>query len=224
MRKDLAEFYCHLSPEDCSKKLETQFENNFLTACQEGDFASDCSKVNPFIRPWVYCTGVAEGGHMEFERIYKLYTKEVNAAEKKRLLEALTCSRDPRNLRRLLHEVVHSEKSAIPKADVQSLVESMNSQPVGAEIVSDFVLDNWKDLVERFSLDKATLSDIVRNSVRLDSERDVKQAIRAIYRRSQINDSWTASPETATGKSQESSTMAKNEQKDDEGPPQLTSL
>ncbi|EYC15756.1 hypothetical protein Y032_0036g3341 [Ancylostoma ceylanicum] len=175
LRKDLAALYCEMSPEECTKKLVAQFETNFMTPCKDNEVASDCSKVPSFIRSWVYCAGVSEGGPQEYEQVRKFSINEVDSAEKRRLLEALTCSRDPRALRRLLYDSIHTGTSPILKSDVQSIVESMNNQVVGEEVVSDFVLDNWRDLNDRFALDKATLSNILGSAIRLNSERDVKQ-------------------------------------------------
>ncbi|ETN82350.1 hypothetical protein NECAME_08000 [Necator americanus] len=175
VRKRIAVLYCDLLPEECRKKLVNQFESNFMAPCESYNIASDCSKVSPSIRPWVYCVGLANGGEKEFEKISKLFTLEVDAAEKRQLLAALSCSRDPRKLRKLLHVNMLSEASPIPEQDVQNLVESMNNQDVGAEIVSDFMLDNWKEFMERFSHDKITLSNVLRSGIRLESERDIKQ-------------------------------------------------
>ncbi|RCN52034.1 peptidase family M1 [Ancylostoma caninum] len=175
VRKDLAMLYCEMSPEECTKKLVAQFDTNFMTPCKDSEIASDCSKVPSFIRSLVYCAGVSEGGPKEYGQIRKFSINEVDSAEKRRLLEALSCSKDPRALRRLLYDSLHTGTSPVLKSDVQGIVESMNNQVVGKEIVSDFVLDNWRDLNDRFALDKATLSNILGSAIRLNSERDVKQ-------------------------------------------------
>lgn len=56
--------------------------------------------MSPTIRSFVYCAGVAGGSDNEFEKVRQLSLREVNAVERKKLIEALACSRDPRKLRR----------------------------------------------------------------------------------------------------------------------------
>ncbi|KAK6037211.1 hypothetical protein COOONC_25284, partial [Cooperia oncophora] len=176
-KKDIVKLYCKLSPDVCTKKLTQQFEQNMLSQCENTSISSICSKVGypPVVVPMVYCAGVAQGGDMEFERLHKLLQKEMNTAERMRLLEALACSRDPRKLRKILYESMNAGKGSVPKSDVHQLVTAMNDQPVGAEIVGDFVLDNWKELTERFSQDRSGLSAVLENAIQLNSEREVKE-------------------------------------------------
>ncbi|VDO90356.1 unnamed protein product [Heligmosomoides polygyrus] len=171
----IVKLYCKLSPEVCYKGLTSQFESNFLGNCGSNGISSVCSSVSPTIRSFVYCAGVAGGSDNEFEKVRQLSLREVNAVERKKLIEALACSRDPRKLRRLLHECVQPTKSTVDVEDVHPLMAAINNEPVGAEIVSNFVLDNWKELTERFSYDHTALSAVMRGALRFDSEREAKQ-------------------------------------------------
>lgn len=56
---------------------------------------------------------------------------------------------NPSFAHRLLHECVQPTKSTVDVEDVHPLMAAINNEPVGAEIVSNFVLDNWKELTER---------------------------------------------------------------------------
>ncbi|VDM52463.1 unnamed protein product, partial [Angiostrongylus costaricensis] len=149
-KKEIVKMYCQLSPQSCTKPLVTQFKMNLMASCERSKIASECSKVPLSIRSLVYCTGVAEIEPEGLEQIREFYVREVNEAERRRLAAALSCSKDPGQLRKLLHGSIHSERSLIKKSDVSYLMENMNSHAVGSEIVSNFVLDNWKYLFERF--------------------------------------------------------------------------
>ncbi|WKY08869.1 hypothetical protein Q1695_001781 [Nippostrongylus brasiliensis] len=142
---DIVRVYCKLSPDACTTKLKSQFENQLLSQCDANSIASECSRTSPSARAMVYCAGVASGGDMEFNRIRQLALKE-------------------------------STNNLIHKTEMPLLISAMNRQPVGAEIVSDFILDNWRDFVDKFAEDRSALSDVLRNALRLDSEREIKQA------------------------------------------------
>ncbi|KAE9414906.1 hypothetical protein Angca_009208 [Angiostrongylus cantonensis] len=174
-KKEIVKTYCQLSPQSCTKTLVTQFKTNLMASCERSEIASECSKVPLSIRSLVYCTGVAEIEPEGLEQIREFYVREVNEAERRRLVAALSCSKDPGQLRKLLHGSIHSGKSLIRKSDVAHLMENMNSHSIGSEIVSNFVLDNWKHLVQRFSGDFVTFSNMLKNAIHLGNEREIKQ-------------------------------------------------
>ncbi|XGW01548.1 hypothetical protein V3C99_014011 [Haemonchus contortus] len=175
-RRRIAKLYCKLSPDVCNEKLTNQFKKNLLAQCDKNSsIASACSKVPSIGRSMVYCVGVAEGGDKDFKKIHELSRDEVNTGERTRLTEALACSKDPRKLRNLLYESIESEDGAVRKSNVQQLVTAMNDQLVGAEIITDFVLDNWKELTNRFAQDPGNLQAVLGNALDLNSEREIKQ-------------------------------------------------
>ncbi|PIO67164.1 peptidase family M1 [Teladorsagia circumcincta] len=174
-KREIVQLYCKLSPDDCTKKLTHQFETNVMAKCSNKTIASVCSSVPPSGRSMVYCAGVAQGGDMEFKQIHQLSRTEVNAAEQARLIDALACSRDPRKLRKLMYECVKPGKASLHKSDVYPLIAAMSDQLVGAEVVSDFILDNWKELTDRFSQDRGGLTAVLERGVSLNSEREIKQ-------------------------------------------------
>ncbi|KAJ1365374.1 hypothetical protein KIN20_025657 [Parelaphostrongylus tenuis] len=81
------------------KKLLVQFKTNLLDNCERSELASDCSRVPPSIRSLVYCAGVAQIEPEGFEQLLAFYSREVNEVERKRLVAALSCSKDPGQLR-----------------------------------------------------------------------------------------------------------------------------
>ncbi|PIO72084.1 hypothetical protein TELCIR_05994 [Teladorsagia circumcincta] len=78
-------------------------------------------------------------------------------------------------LERLMYECVKPGKASLHKSDVYPLIAAMSDQLVGAEVVSDFILDNWKELTDRFSQDRGGLTAVLERGVSLNSEREIKQ-------------------------------------------------
>lgn len=59
-------------------------------------------RVNPGLKSTVYCSGVASGGEEEWNFVYKRYQTATVAAEKSRLLSALSCTKEKWILNRLV--------------------------------------------------------------------------------------------------------------------------
>uniref|UniRef100_A0A1I7X138 Aminopeptidase n=1 Tax=Heterorhabditis bacteriophora TaxID=37862 RepID=A0A1I7X138_HETBA len=163
LKEGIVRLYCKLSPRKCAKKLVSQFNSNLVDKCEGTKYSSQCSVFVHFIdqpinfyltvpldlRPLSYCEGVARGAEEEFDLVYKFMTNEIHSGEKIRLIRALGCARDPRTLRRILHEGIIRTKSQFQGQNLRYLVGSMNEQPVGREVVTDFIIDNWKSITEK---------------------------------------------------------------------------
>ncbi|VDO85250.1 unnamed protein product, partial [Haemonchus placei] len=166
-RRRIAKLYCKLSPDVCNEKLTNQFKKNLLAQCDKNSsIASACSKVPSIGRSMVYCVGVAQGGDKDFKKIHELSQDEL----------CLTTTNQQLIDFSLLYESMESEDGAVRKSNVQQLVTAMNDQLVGAEIVTDFVLDNWKELTNTFAQDRDNLQAVLGNALDLNSEREIKQA------------------------------------------------
>lgn len=61
-------------------------------------------RVNPGLKSTVYCMGVASGGEEEWNFVYKRYKTATVAAEKSRLLSALSCTNEKWILNRLVRK------------------------------------------------------------------------------------------------------------------------
>ena len=106
---------------------------------------------------------MSRGEEEEFDEIKRLIKSEVHPEERNRLVAALGCSRDPNALRRhrfkisaflnlrfrLLLNILNPTTSIVKKQDIHFLLASMNSNPVGREITTNFLIDNWGKVVER---------------------------------------------------------------------------
>ncbi|KAK6010334.1 hypothetical protein OSTOST_24640, partial [Ostertagia ostertagi] len=71
---------------------------------------------------------------------------------------------------RLMYECVNPGKASLHKSDI-SADRSDERSTGGSEIVSDFILDNWKEVLSG----SCGLSAVLENAVSLNSEREIKQ-------------------------------------------------
>uniref|UniRef100_A0A0K0CWZ3 Peptidase_M1 domain-containing protein n=1 Tax=Angiostrongylus cantonensis TaxID=6313 RepID=A0A0K0CWZ3_ANGCA len=155
-KKEIVKTYCQLSPQSCTKTLVTQFKTNLMASCERSEIASECSKVPLSIRSLVYCTGVAEIEPEGLEQIREFYVREVNEAERRRLVAALSCSKDPGQLRKYvyLNDLAHIPKLSYFLMTMEGIRRVEKS---------------------KFSGDFVTFSNMLKNAIHLGNEREIKQ-------------------------------------------------
>ncbi|CCG28217.1 Aminopeptidase [Caenorhabditis elegans] len=165
---NLLDLMAIVKPEKSNEKLNELFVEGFLAPCQfSGNFSSDCSEVPGDLREKVYCNGVEFGNDTVFETVRELAEKEVDGAEKDLLQNSLACFRDPRALRRLILDNLNSTST------VTLLLRKMNSRPVGKEIATNWIIDNWSTVLKKkFKNDPETLNAIADAGIILDNERE----------------------------------------------------
>uniref|UniRef100_A0A8R1HZ14 Aminopeptidase n=1 Tax=Caenorhabditis japonica TaxID=281687 RepID=A0A8R1HZ14_CAEJA len=166
--KHLLSLMAIVKPEKSNEKLNELFVESFLAPCQfSGNFSSDCSEVPGELRDKVYCNGIEFGNDTVFETVQMLAEKEIDSTEKDRLQNSLACFRDPRALRRLILDNLNSTVS------LTQLLRKMNSRPVGRQIATNWIIDNWSTVLKkRFSNDPETLNAIVDAGIVLENERE----------------------------------------------------
>ncbi|XP_061673781.1 endoplasmic reticulum aminopeptidase 2 [Syngnathoides biaculeatus] len=88
-----------------------------------------------------------------------LYKNSSSAAQKDKILHALTNSRDTNKLHRLLD--LGLEGQVIRPQDLFSLIYGVAKNPRGHYIAWDFVKKNWNTLVQKFQLGSSTIRSIL---------------------------------------------------------------
>ncbi|CAL2045122.1 unnamed protein product [Caenorhabditis brenneri] len=168
LHSNLLDLMATVKPEKSNEKLNELFVESFLAPCQfSGNFSSDCSEVPGELREKVYCNGVEFGNDTVFETVKELSEKEIDGAEKELLQNSLACFRDPRVLRRLIMDNLNST------TEVTQLLKKMNSRPVGREIATNWIIDNWSTVLKKkFKNDPETLNAIADAGIILDNERE----------------------------------------------------
>ncbi|PIC27082.1 hypothetical protein B9Z55_019447 [Caenorhabditis nigoni] len=168
LHSNLLDLMAIVKPAKSNEKLNEIFVESFLAPCQfSGNFSSDCSEVPGELREKVYCNGVEFGNDTVFETVKELAAKEIDETEKVILQNSLACFRDPRVLRRMILDNLNST------TDVTQLLKKMNSRPVGREIATNWIIDNWSTVLKKkFKNDPETLNAIADAGIVVNNERE----------------------------------------------------
>lgn len=118
-------------------------------------------RPTPDLRSLVYYYGMKTvGGEAEWETLFELFAKEQDATEKTKLQSALTAIREPWILRRLI-DLASNDETYVRKQDYFSLMASIASNPIGENLVWEYVKDHWLEIVERFGLNERNLGRMI---------------------------------------------------------------
>ncbi|CAB3398862.1 unnamed protein product [Caenorhabditis bovis] len=166
LRDKLFDLAARTKPERSNAKLNEVFQTGFLANCDGSKLSSECSKVPGDLRDKAYCNGVEFGNDTVFRTIQTLAQKEIDGREKEVLVKSLACYRDPRSLRRLILDSLNSTSLTA------ELLAAMNKRPVGREVATNLIIDNWSKLKKKFADDPESLNEIVKSGVVVENERE----------------------------------------------------
>lgn len=99
------------------------------------------SSVEANIRPIVFCSAVQYGGESYWNFLFDKFQNETVANERDLKLTALTCTREPSIIKRMLVSALN-ERSNILRQDIARMYVGFSSNPVAVPIAFDFVVDN----------------------------------------------------------------------------------
>ncbi|XP_025417554.1 glutamyl aminopeptidase-like isoform X2 [Sipha flava] len=122
-------------------------------------FLDNKIKPNSDIRSSVYYYGILNSNVSEWEKVWNLYLNEQEPQEKVLLIKALTASKDPQILTRLLE--YSKNESYVRSQDYISVLMYIGNNHIGSSLVWDFVRNEWQYLVDRFSLNDRTLGKLI---------------------------------------------------------------
>ncbi|KAI6237348.1 Aminopeptidase N [Aphelenchoides besseyi] len=162
---------------DCTDKLNTVYNKNFVAPCQNTkQQASQCSTVPVPLRGLTYCAGVRSGTERDWERMLELYERENVQIERDRLMTALTCSRDTHILKRLLSMTIDFNNTLIRLQDKPSIFESISGQEsMGQTVTFEFFLDHWPQIYRDFKDQPTLLRSLIVGSIGGTSARTIEQ-------------------------------------------------
>jgi aminopeptidase N len=107
--------------------------------------------VNLNLRSQIYCYGIQNGDSEMWDFMFEMYKKEDVAAEKKRLMGSLACSKEPLILSRLLEMAVSDQpNNPIRRQDTTSVIQHVAGNDVGKYLAWDFIRENWDMLRSQF--------------------------------------------------------------------------
>ncbi|XP_069102050.1 aminopeptidase N-like [Argopecten irradians] len=140
------------------------------------DDSSHVNRIDPDIKQAVYCTAISEGGAEEWDFLYSQYKSSNNAAEKKRILYALSCTKQTWILSKYL--LMSLDPKEIRGQDIVYVISYVAEQSAGRDIAWNFVNDKWDYLIQQFGQGQFSFSGIIRAiSVTLNTEYNMDQLL-----------------------------------------------
>ncbi|XP_060840151.1 glutamyl aminopeptidase-like isoform X1 [Rhopalosiphum padi] len=122
-------------------------------------FLDDKVQPNPDIRYTVYYYGISQGNASDWDRLWDLFLCEQEPQEKIKLMVALTASKETSILTRLLQHA--KNESYVRSQDYFIIISQISRNPVGTQLVWDFLRDEWQYLVDRFSLNDRAFGRLI---------------------------------------------------------------
>ncbi|KAL8604511.1 hypothetical protein ACOMHN_015795 [Nucella lapillus] len=170
LRSMLIDFACHHGDSDCLSTATAKFRDWL-----------DKGVVPPVnVRSLVYKWGMWAGGSAEdWDRLWRKYQTEVVPQEKTNLLRALTMTRSPWLMARLLNST--QAGGPIRRQDFATVVRYAARNPVALSQLWNWVRGNWESFVERFTLYDRHFGRIVPYVIRKFNTEFQKQQVLAFF-------------------------------------------
>lgn len=149
LRSEILSLACHLDDPPCLKQAHQNFKD-WLQSNGTLNLPTDVAET-------VYSVG-AQDDH-GWTSLLHTYNISLSAAQKSKILFALTCTRDTNKLHRLLE--LGLEGKVIRSQDLSSLILMVARNPLGHHIAWNFVKKNWDTLVKKFQLGSFCIRNII---------------------------------------------------------------
>lgn len=137
---------------DYAKCLE-QAESKFNT------WIKDKQVLSPDLRSFVYVYGAKKASVETWNALLEIYQDETDASEQLKIMAGL-CSVENVVLLKKLLEIAKNE-SIVRSQDYFNVLQTISTNPVGTDLVWDFVRSNWEYLVDRFTLNDRYLGSMI---------------------------------------------------------------
>ncbi|KAM3926243.1 aminopeptidase N-like [Leptodactylus fuscus] len=135
---------------------------------------SGVNNIHPNLRYTVYCNAIQQGGVEEWNFAWEQFRNTTNAQEADKLRAALTCSKEPWILNRLLEFSL--DPKMIRRQDTVSTINNVASNIIGQSLAWNFVRANWPKLRQQFGDSSFSFGGLITGiSVRFSTEFDLKQ-------------------------------------------------
>lgn len=115
--------------------------------------------ISPHLRDIVYHTAIKFGGLEEWEFMWEKYQKSIDATEKSRILYALTGTKEPWLLNRILESSL--DESKIRTQDMLHAISGVGSHVYGRLLTWDFIRKNFDKIVKKMGNDAMEISYLV---------------------------------------------------------------
>nr|XP_046243202.1 endoplasmic reticulum aminopeptidase 2 isoform X1 [Scatophagus argus]XP_046243203.1 endoplasmic reticulum aminopeptidase 2 isoform X1 [Scatophagus argus] len=149
LRSEVLSLACHLDDPSCLERARQSFKD-WLQSNGTLNLPTDVAET-------VYSVG-AQDDH-GWASLFHTYNISLSAAQKSKILFALTCTRDKDKLHRLLE--LGLEGKVIRSQDLSRLILMVARNPQGHHLAWNFVKKNWDTLVQRFQLGSFCIRNII---------------------------------------------------------------
>ncbi|CAG7731834.1 unnamed protein product [Allacma fusca] len=156
LRNRLFEWSCNLGLKECVDFSKAQVEAWRQNPAQRPSSLT----VQPDLRPFVYCTAVANADNKQevFNFIFERYRTADADTEQLSLLRALACSQEPNRLRELIDTALQAT-STIRDAHRLAAIQAVAGNTLGTTIVIDSLRDKIDTFIERLGV--TSISSVV---------------------------------------------------------------
>ncbi|KAJ8380418.1 hypothetical protein SKAU_G00011960 [Synaphobranchus kaupii] len=169
LRTELLEFSSYLGYPPCVKRASQLF-SEWITSNGTKSVPTDV------LRP-VYVVGAQDTTNWNF--LLSAYKHSLSSSHKKKILYALTFSKDPDKLARLID--LGMEGEVIRTQDLPSLIVTIARNPVGQALAWNFVRKNWKQLLEKFHLGSSAFRGILTGTTGHFSSKRELEEVKALF-------------------------------------------
>uniref|UniRef100_A0A8C9TKW0 Aminopeptidase n=1 Tax=Scleropages formosus TaxID=113540 RepID=A0A8C9TKW0_SCLFO len=169
VRAELLELACDLGYPPCVEKALEMFK-------QWVSSNRTMSVPTVVLRP-VYLVGAQHTDNWNF--LLQAYSQSLSSAEKKKILFALTCTRDPEKLSKLIE--LGMEGEVIRTQDLPAVIITIARNPVGQVLAWNFVQKNWKKLLEKFQLGSSPIRGILSGTMSSFASKHGLKEVRFIH-------------------------------------------
>jgi len=137
-----SEWACKLGNRDCIQKA-----NGYYNKWMRSENAENV--MSPNQRRLISCTAIENGGEEEWNFAKRIYLNSASPAEKKDLLSAMSCTKQPNILTKMLEMMIDSS-SGVRLQDATELFTNVASNPLGNQIALNFLSSRWNDIDKYF--------------------------------------------------------------------------
>ncbi|XP_041643413.1 endoplasmic reticulum aminopeptidase 2 isoform X2 [Cheilinus undulatus] len=154
LRSEILSLACHLGDPSCVERARQNFEE-WLQSNGTLNLPTDVAEM-------VYSVG-AQDDH-GWASLLHIYNISLSAAQKGKILFALTCTKNPSKLSKLLE--LGLEGKVIRSQDLSSVIVMVARNPRGHFLAWNFVKTKWDKLVQKFQLGSFCIRNILVGTTR----------------------------------------------------------
>ncbi|XP_023658852.1 endoplasmic reticulum aminopeptidase 2 [Paramormyrops kingsleyae] len=169
LRSHILSVACDLRYPPCVEKANHLF-NDWMTSNGKISLPSDVAET-------VYSVGAQT--HEGWGYLLDKYSHSLSEAEKDKILDALSSSKDSDKLSRLLE--LGMEGVVIRMQDLSKLIYTVARHPTGRFLAWDFVKRNWNALVEKFQLGSFCIRSIIIGTAAQFSSKEELREVKAFF-------------------------------------------